>query len=102
MTPRVVAIAALAVYLFGIPWVINASLTDSGTHDPLLRARAALERPQLHRVRDQLAARAWIVPWQVETPHRRRALGRPDDRLMGEQVRRHRPAGASERPIDQG
>ena len=49
-------------------WVINASLTASGTHDPLLLARAALERPHLHRVREQLAARAWIVPWQVEAP----------------------------------
>ena len=26
-------------------WVINASLTGSGTHDPLLLARADLERP---------------------------------------------------------
>jgi arsenite-transporting ATPase len=49
-------------------WVINASLTASGTHDPLLLARAALERPHLQRVHDQLAARAWIVPWQVESP----------------------------------
>ena len=49
-------------------WVINASLTASGTRDPLLVARARLERPQLHRVRDRLAARAWILPWQVESP----------------------------------
>jgi arsenite-transporting ATPase len=48
-------------------WVINASLTASGTHDPVLVARAALEGPHLNRVRDQLAARAWIVPWQVES-----------------------------------
>ena len=48
-------------------WVINASLTASGTHDPLLLARATLERPHLHRVRDQLADRAWIVPWQIHT-----------------------------------
>ena len=48
-------------------WVINASLTASGTHDPVLLARAALEGPQLNRVRDQLAARVWIVPWQVES-----------------------------------
>jgi arsenite-transporting ATPase len=45
-------------------WVINASLTGSGTRDPLLAARAALERPHLHRVRDQLARRAWLVRWQ--------------------------------------
>lgn len=48
-------------------WVVNASLTASGTRDPLLRRRAALEHPQLHRVRDELAVRAWMVPWQVET-----------------------------------
>jgi hypothetical protein len=33
----------------------------------VLHARADLERPQLHRVRDELAARAWLVPWQVDT-----------------------------------
>ncbi|MCF4135927.1 arsenical pump-driving ATPase [Streptomyces sp. Tue 6430] len=48
-------------------WVVDAALTASGTRDPLLHARAALERPQLHRVRDELAARAWLVPWQVDT-----------------------------------
>jgi len=48
-------------------WVINASLTASGTHDPVLLARATLEGPHLNRVRDQLAARARIVPWQVES-----------------------------------
>ncbi|GGS23154.1 arsenical pump-driving ATPase [Streptomyces humidus] len=48
-------------------WVVNAALTAGGTRDPLLHARAALERPQLHRVRDELAARAWLVPWQADT-----------------------------------
>jgi arsenite-transporting ATPase len=47
-------------------WVVNASLTGSGTTDPLLRARAALERPQLRRVREELARRAWLVPWHAE------------------------------------
>jgi arsenite/tail-anchored protein-transporting ATPase len=47
-------------------WVINASLAASGTRDPLLRARAALEHRQLTRVRDRLAARIWLVPWQVD------------------------------------
>ena len=47
-------------------WVVNASLTASGTRDPLLLARAALERPQLHRIRDQIAVRAWMVPWQLD------------------------------------
>jgi arsenite-transporting ATPase len=48
-------------------WVINASLTASGTRDPLLRARAVLEYRQLRRVRDQLAARIWLVPWRIDT-----------------------------------
>jgi arsenite/tail-anchored protein-transporting ATPase len=48
-------------------WVINASLTGSGTQDPILRARAVLERRQLRRVREELTSRAWLVPWQVQT-----------------------------------
>jgi arsenite-transporting ATPase len=49
-------------------WVVNASLTSSGTRDPLLLARAALEHRQLQRIRDGLAARAWMLPWQLESP----------------------------------
>jgi arsenite/tail-anchored protein-transporting ATPase len=47
-------------------WVVNASLTASGTRDPVLHARAVLEDRQLHRVRDELASRTWLVPWQLE------------------------------------
>jgi arsenite/tail-anchored protein-transporting ATPase len=47
-------------------WVVNAGLTGSGTADRLLRARAALERTHLARVRDSLARRVWLVPWQAE------------------------------------
>ena len=46
-------------------WVVNASLTGTGTGDPLLLARAALEQSHVARVRDQLARRAWLVPWQT-------------------------------------
>ncbi len=45
-------------------WVINASLAASSTTDPVLRRRATLELPHIRRVRDELAARAWIIPWQ--------------------------------------
>ena len=45
-------------------WVINASLAASGTTDPVLRRRAALEAPLIDKVRKELAARTWIVPWQ--------------------------------------
>jgi len=56
-------------------WVVNASLTGTSTRDPLRRARAALERPHLQRVRDELAARAWLVPWHTETVIGEAALG---------------------------
>jgi arsenite-transporting ATPase len=46
-------------------WVVNASLAASGTRHPLLGMRAMLEQPHLARVRDTLAPRAWLVPWQA-------------------------------------
>ena len=56
-------------------WVVNACLTGTSTRDPLLRSRAALERPHVQRVRDELAARAWLVPWHTETVIGEAALG---------------------------
>lgn len=44
-------------------WIVNASLAATGTRDPLLTRRAALEAPHLRRVRDQLARRVWLAPW---------------------------------------
>jgi len=35
-----------------------------GTTDPVLRRRAILEAPLIDKVRKELAARTWIVPWQ--------------------------------------
>ncbi|WP_234545117.1 arsenical pump-driving ATPase [Streptomyces shenzhenensis] len=55
-------------------WVVNASLTGSGTRDPLLRARAALEESQLRRVAGELASRAWLLPWQAQQLTGRRRL----------------------------
>jgi arsenite/tail-anchored protein-transporting ATPase len=46
-------------------WVINQTLTGSGTAHPLLRLRAQLEARHLRRVHDELARRSWLVPWQV-------------------------------------
>lgn len=54
-------------------WVVNASLAASGTRHPLLAARAALEAPHLARVRDALAAWAWLVPWEAPAPPGKRA-----------------------------
>ncbi len=47
-------------------WVINATLAASGTRDPVLRQRATLEYRHLRRVKDELAARCWIVPWSIQ------------------------------------
>ena len=45
-------------------WVVNASLAATDTRDPLLSARASLERPLIDRVSRRLAERGWLVPWQ--------------------------------------
>ncbi|UPJ61780.1 arsenical pump-driving ATPase [Bradyrhizobium sp. 192] len=49
-------------------WVINKSLTVSGTRDPLLRLRLAAERTQIARVQSGLARRAFIVGWRSKPP----------------------------------
>ena len=47
-------------------WVVNASLSASGTVHPVLAARARLEAPQLRRLQAQLATRLWVVPWEAD------------------------------------
>ena len=49
-------------------WVINASLAAARPHDPLLRCRAAAEIPQIAKVKDRLALRVALVPFQAEEP----------------------------------
>ncbi len=49
-------------------WVINSSLAATTTTDPLLRARARGEDAMINTVKDRLAARTFIVPWQAEPP----------------------------------
>lgn len=49
-------------------WVINKSLTASGTRDPLLRSRLLTERAQIARVRNGLAKRAYFVGWRNQPP----------------------------------
>jgi arsenite-transporting ATPase len=61
-------------------WVINRSLLGSGTQDPLLRARLKGELVQIARVRDGLARRAYLLPWQPEPPVGIAALGRIAER----------------------
>ncbi|MDA8367985.1 MAG: arsenical pump-driving ATPase [Actinomycetota bacterium] len=48
-------------------WVVNNTLDPSGTTDPVLAARAGLQRPQLERVR-LLAEQMWTLGWQPEPP----------------------------------
>ncbi len=43
-------------------WVVNATLSDSGTTDPILASRARLESRQVERIRD-LTTRIWTLPW---------------------------------------
>ena len=43
-------------------WVLNAVLAASATADPVLRARARLEVPQIRRVAE-LASRVWLAPF---------------------------------------
>lgn len=49
-------------------WIINASLAASGTTHPVLARRAALELPEIERVRESLASRTWLVPWLAADP----------------------------------
>lgn len=57
-------------------WVINSCLSAGNVTDPLLAARARLERPQIEAVRSRLAKRTYLVPYLAEEP-----VGR--ERLLG-------------------
>ena len=46
-------------------WIVNATLSDSGTADPVLGARARLESGQIDRIRD-LTTRIWTLPWSAD------------------------------------
>ncbi len=48
--------------------MINASLAAAKPSDPLLRSRAAAELPQITKVKDNLAQRVVLVPFQAEEP----------------------------------
>ena len=49
-------------------WVINGSLAAAHPRDPILRARAAAEIPQIHKVKELLAQRVALIPFQAEEP----------------------------------
>jgi arsenite-transporting ATPase len=56
-------------------WVINKSLSVTGTADPLLKARLEGERRQLDRIANGLAQRTFVLPWLPESPVGVEALG---------------------------
>jgi arsenite-transporting ATPase len=49
-------------------WVINASLAAARPKDPILRARAQAELEQIRIVRERLASRLAVIPFQAEEP----------------------------------
>ncbi len=49
-------------------WVINQSFCATGTHDPVLAERGALELRYIAEVRDKLSQRLVLIPWQAEPP----------------------------------
>jgi arsenite-transporting ATPase len=49
-------------------WVINASLAAAHPSDPLLKARAAAEIREIRKVKEQLAQRVALVPFQIAEP----------------------------------
>ena len=49
-------------------WVINGSLAAAHPHDLVLRARAAAEIPQIRKVKELLAPRVVLIPFQAEEP----------------------------------
>lgn len=49
-------------------WVINKSILNSGTQDPLLMARMKGEFKQVERIKTGLASKIFILPWQATPP----------------------------------
>jgi arsenite-transporting ATPase len=49
-------------------WVINGSLAVAQTRDPVLRARAIAEIAQIKKVKEQLAKRVALIPFQTDEP----------------------------------
>lgn len=49
-------------------WVINSSLAAARPRDPVLRARATAESPQIRKVKERLAKRVVLIPFQAEEP----------------------------------
>ena len=57
-------------------WVINKSILAADTHDPLLQARLTGEAKQMTRVENELAKKAYVLPWLAHPPVGVEALGK--------------------------
>lgn len=57
-------------------WVVNKSILAAATHDPLLQARLTGEAKQMARVENDLAKRAYVLPWLAHPPIGVEALGK--------------------------
>ncbi|MEO7934539.1 MAG: arsenical pump-driving ATPase [Chthoniobacterales bacterium] len=57
-------------------WIINQSLLQSGSCDPLLQRREEAEHPYLREVVEKHATRTAWLPWQPEEPTGPEALAR--------------------------
>jgi arsenite-transporting ATPase len=49
-------------------WVINQSFRATDTKDPVLAERGRLEERYISEVRETLASRVALIPWQIEDP----------------------------------
>lgn len=49
-------------------WVMNKSILAADTHDPLLQARLTGEAKQMTRVENELAKKAYVLPWLAHPP----------------------------------
>jgi arsenite-transporting ATPase len=49
-------------------WIVNSSLTATGTEHPILRARAAAELAHIDRVGELSTQNTWLVGWQPKAP----------------------------------
>jgi len=49
-------------------WIVNGSLSAASTEHPILKRRAATERPQIEKVRNDLSTRYAVVPLYAEEP----------------------------------
>lgn len=68
-------------------WIVNQSLSRSGTSDPILCARAQNELRYIHEVVHDHAAKAVLVPWMQHEPVGAERLGEFFENLQHEELK---------------